>query len=536
MKQKNSLLLCLLTVLGIFNAFATDYYIDPELGNDQNNGLSSNNAFQSLGKVENLDLQPGDTVFFMGGTYERPGQTLLRINESGTEDNYITFTNFENEIPILEFDSWTGIDILGGSSYIKIDGLHVKGARTKVNLEDALNQGASCQRDFGGNSEGFFNGTGILAVGPNLVWSPYETKSVPHHITITNCEVYDCTSSGMAFQQADYVTITNNKVYSNCYYTIFGTSGINLYQFVNTDGTTGFHNEITNNLMYDNQLLVPQVPFCSFLDGNGLIIDDFRHTQTKNYKDPANGYDAYNAKSLIANNVAVENGGSGLHFFLSENCYVYNNTIANNASQNNGNNGNAELRIGNCNDFFVKNNIIKSDDTVHSNGGNNNIDYEYNYQFGPDIQTSFLNCVGCISENEITFLNTDVNDDTPYITDFTDVYTDAGVILPEIDDDYIGNSRPFGESFDIGAYELSDCEMVIWYTDIDNDGFGDNQDSVTACEQPEGYIALGGDDCPNDINKTTPGECGCGETEGHLLRGWNYCNLRWCCLPKSMVH
>jgi len=41
----------------------------------------------------------------MEGTYTRPGQILLTINQSGTEDNYITFTNYENDVPVLQFDS-----------------------------------------------------------------------------------------------------------------------------------------------------------------------------------------------------------------------------------------------------------------------------------------------------------------------------------------------------------------------------------------------------------------------------------------------
>ena len=503
-----------LTLINFYSLLATNYYVDPVNGNDGNNGLSSSNAYKSLHKIDSINLEPGDTVYFMEGTYKRSGQTLLTINESGTKENYITFTNFENETPILEFDSWTGIDIIGGSSYIKIDGLHIKGASTKVNLEDALAQGAGCDAEFSGGAEGLYNGTGILAVGPNLTWSNTATSTVPHHITVTNCKVYDCTSSGIAFQQADYVTITNNEVYNNCWYTIYGTSGINLYQLVNTDGTTDFHNKITNNLMYGNQLLVPQVPFCSYLDGNGLIIDDLRHTQTRNYKNIENAYDAYDAKSLIANNVAVENGGSGLHFYLSSYCYILNNTIANNASQNNGVNGNAELRVGRSTDFVIKNNIIKSEYTVHANGSNSNIDYTNNYQYGPNIATDLTDCEGCISDDEIVFLNTDTNSKTPYITDFTDIYTDAGLVLTEINDDYLGNARPFGASFDIGAYELSDCAAQTWYADIDNDGFGDIESTIEACEQPGGYVENNTDLCINDSLKSEPGECGCGVDEG----------------------
>lgn len=518
MKKNRLFYFLFLTIINFCNAFATDYYIDPTNGNDGNNGRTSTNAFKSLYKIDSINLQPGDTVFFMGGIYQRPGQTLLTINESGTEDNYITFTNFEDDIPVLEFDSWTGIDIIGGSSYININGLHVKGAREKVSLEDALSQGGSCANNFTGNVNGFYNGTGILAVGPNLTWSNSATTTVPHHINITNCEIYDCTSSGIAFQQADYITVTNNKVYDNCWYTIYGTSGINLYQLVNTDGTTGFHNEITNNLIYGNRLLVPQVSLelCQFLDGNAIIVDDLRHTQTENYKDPNNPFDSYTGKTLVANNIAVENGGSGLHFYLSSHCYILNNTVVNNASQNNGNNGNAELRIGGSTDFVIKNNIFKSNYRVHFVEFNNNIEVSNNYQQGGyGILDSFENCENCIpSTTDIEFLNTDVTSAYPYITNFTDALTDAGAIVDEINDDYLGYARPYGGLYDIGAYELLDCEPTTWYADIDNDGLGSENESILSCEQPDGYTAESGDLCPNDSAKTIPGECGCGEEEG----------------------
>lgn len=517
MKQNYLLHILLFTLINFSNAFATDYYIDPTNGNDGNNGLSNSNAFKSLYKIDNINLQPGDTVFFMEGNYQRSGQTLLTINESGTSENWITFKNYENHTPVLEFNSWTGIDIIGGSSFIKIDGLHIKGTRSIINLDDALIQSGSCGVDEEGNANGLYNGTGILAVGPNLTWSNSATSSVPHHISVTNCEIYDCSSSGIAFQQADYVTVTNNKVYDNCWYTIYGTSGINLYQFVNTDGTTGFHNEISNNLMYGNQLLVPQVPYCSYLDGNGFIIDDFKHTQTGNYKNADEGYEAYSAKTLVSNNISVENGGSGLHFYLSENCYIYNNTVVNNASQNEGVNGNAELRIGNCSDFVIKNNVFKGEDKIHAVGNNSNMDYTHNYQYGPTISSNFAGCDDCIEETDIDFLNTDVYNDSPFLTDFTGIFTDSGIILEEINSDYLNNSRPNGNSFDIGAYELynsDDCTLSTWYADADNDNLGDLSDSISACEQPDGYVETSGDLCPTDSNKTEPGECGCDIQEG----------------------
>ena len=58
---------------------------------------------------------------------------------------------------------------------------------------------------------------------------------------------------------------------------------------------------------------------------------------------------------------------------------------------------------------------------------------------------------------------------------------------------------------------------TTWYQDIDGDGKGDAAQSLVACIQPAGYVSLAGDDCPNDVNKMTPGNCGCGVTEASCL-------------------
>lgn len=488
----------------LLNLHAVDYYVDPARGNDNQNGTSENSAFRSLSRLNNVTLRPGDNVFLREGIYRNPGQTLMIIDESGLPDQWITIQNYPNEKPVLEFDSWTGIDLINGASYIKLKGLSIKGAKSKITLEEALNQPGSCANNQEGNAVGLYNGTGILAVGPNLKWSNPATRrnEVPHHITIEDCEVFDCTSSGMAFQQADYITIKNNKVYYNAWYTLYGTSGINLYQFVNTDNTTGIHNEISNNLMYGNELLVPQVPYCQFYDGNALIVDDFNHTQTGNYLDPISGFDAYSAKTLIKNNVSTNNGGSGLHFFLSSNCLIYNNTIVNNATQNNGSNGNAELRVGACSDFEIKNNIFKGT-KLNAVGDNVNINYSHNYQEGNALFVDFANCTSCVTEG-IAFANTDNTNASPYITVFEDVVIDAGSNIANVTDDFLMESRPFGNGFDIGAYELRGDGCSTWYVDADGDGVGSNSQTQVACEQPTGFVATSGDLCDNNPSITNP--------------------------------
>jgi hypothetical protein len=62
---------------------------------------------------------------------------------------------------------------------------------------------------------------------------------------------------------------------------------------------------------------------------------------------------------------------------------------------------------------------------------------------------------------------------------------------------------------------------TTWYADQDGDGLGDPLTTQLACAQPQGYVAAGGDECPNDPMKTAPGICGCGvpdaDTDGDTI-------------------
>jgi hypothetical protein len=47
---------------------------------------------------------------------------------------------------------------------------------------------------------------------------------------------------------------------------------------------------------------------------------------------------------------------------------------------------------------------------------------------------------------------------------------------------------------------ISIASQSVWYADADGDGFGDPSDMLTACAQPEGYVANGDDNCPDLYN------------------------------------
>lgn len=63
-----------------------------------------------------------------------------------------------------------------------------------------------------------------------------------------------------------------------------------------------------------------------------------------------------------------------------------------------------------------------------------------------------------------------------------------------------------------------------WYADADGDGKGDSKDSQLSCTQPTGYVADKTDLCPDDKNKTEPGNCGCGKTESSCMDCANVLN------------
>jgi len=95
---------------------------------------------------------------------------------------------------------------------------------------------------------------------------------------------------------------------------------------------------------------------------------------------------------------------------------------------------------------------------------------------------------------------------------------DAGKIISGITDNYVGSAPDIGayerngDFWTAGAKNLAFCSDT-WYLDSDNDGVGNADVYIEACEKPTGYAEAFGDLCPEDPAKTDPGKCGCGVLE-----------------------
>jgi Right handed beta helix region len=420
------------------NLNATNRYVSGT-GNDANNGLSPTTAYRNLQKAADI-VQSGDTVFVLNGTYvnEYEGGDVVNINRAGTANQWIVFINYQNHTPKLVFNGWGGFIMTYKAAYIEINGFDVEGNNSNVTLEDALNQSQGCNNP-GGDFQPQYNGNGIAADGRGG-----SATQRPHHIRILNNKVHDCGGGGIGFVQTDYVTVRNNEVYNNAWYTIFGNSGISLYQCWNSDNnTTDFKNVIENNICHHNRLFVPWVygP-CAIYDGNGIIIDDNNNTQN------ASDLGIYTGKTVIQNNLLYKNGGSGAHVYESQNVTIRHNTAYRNSQSPETVGG--EIFSNTSKNVAIVNNILFAADSnvINSNYQNINLVYQNNLHWNGTSAAVTNNT--CKVANPL-FVDEDALDfrllpGSPCI----DKASNANTTNLDIN----GIVRPQGILSDIGAYEF----------------------------------------------------------------------------------
>lgn len=100
-----ALLLFVLLLAPIPNAFsATTYYVAPT-GSDSTTGLSLYSPFKTLGKAM-MKAVAGDTVFVRGGTYR---EEVTAATNAGSAGNYIKVMAYNSEVPVIK-----GSDVVTG--------------------------------------------------------------------------------------------------------------------------------------------------------------------------------------------------------------------------------------------------------------------------------------------------------------------------------------------------------------------------------------------------------------------------------------
>jgi parallel beta-helix repeat protein len=421
------------------------YYVSGT-GSDSNDGLSISNAFRLLQNATD-HTQPGDTVLVMNGTYSQaePTWNVMNITRSGRADAWIAYKAYPGHTPKVKVRNWTGINV-DGAAYILLEGFTVEGNRDEVSLDYALSQKNNLNNPITSGN--------CMGVVPKYQSNP-EVRA--HHIIIRNNNVSKCPGGGIYTTRADYIRVEDNIIWGNAYYAPYANSGLSFYQNHDIDNNTGAKMFIRRNVIYGNKNFVPFY-FSNdnpdqrvITDGNGIIIDDARNTQSF----VGSSGTPYRGCTFIANNIVYENGARGIHVFLSDNVTIINNTTYRNSS--NPATPDGEITTIWASDVKVYNNILyaRSDRPANTRIGTpeNPSDkdtqvFDYNLVFsGTGFDTNKLNNI--VGKNP-NFVNAAAKD---FRLQSNSPTIDAGSSSLFARYDFNLVARPLGNGVDIGAYE-----------------------------------------------------------------------------------
>lgn len=400
------ILFCLAMALTCLSLNAREWYVRGN-GNDGNDGRSEKTALRTLQYVADR-VNPGDVVLIGDGVYTSDNKNgILIIKRSGTSKKWITWRAIKGEHPVLHPNLWAGIRI--EASYQIIDGLKVIGCNDSIALKYAIADAAN------ETPNPTFNTNGIFVEGRTC---PINNK--PHHIIIRNCEVGKCSGGGIAMIECDYVTVEDCYVYNNAWFMRYGGSGITTLNLWAFDNKPGYHVVIQRNRVCNNRTLVPWEKIGKLSDGNGILLDvtnrDGQSTTNpdgdaiiKKDKDDNSKRKSlrpvWNNRSLIANNISVFNGGSGIHTFRT--CHV---DILNNTTYWNGGCVDYEELFANASyDIVVRNNIIVPRPGGRVTSNNRNQDIQWDYNVYPVDQKVVRGEHDIIADPQFVFPYTDLN-------------------------------------------------------------------------------------------------------------------------------
>jgi len=303
------LLLASLILAPAAHAEKTSWFVNATSGNDNNPGTRTSPC-QTINGCLSKNVQPGDTIHVEAGSYG-----CFYVDKSGVAGAPISF--------------------VGASGVIVNTGNCGNGVYIATNQHDIAIRGF----EIGG-----FSAAGIGATGGGS-----------YNLTFSRNVIHDNGGGGVIVVGADCVTISGNRVYNNAYTETNSTSGISIYEFVLQPNCSaladGFRNHITRNEGFNNDNRFPGAT-----DGNCIIVDDMRHTQSAPHV-------VYNGPTLIYGNYCHDNGGRGIHVYSSDNVSIYGNTVANNCKNlaiclANPPDGVGEINCGACGGVIANNNVI----------------------------------------------------------------------------------------------------------------------------------------------------------------------------------
>tara|TARA_B100001248_G_scaffold262579_1_gene259607 strand:+ start:10065 stop:12284 length:2220 start_codon:yes stop_codon:yes gene_type:complete len=112
-----------LSILFIVDSEAEVYYVSSSQGNDSNNGLSIQSPFKSIEKLNNMQFNAGDTIYFKSGDY---WEGMFWIKGSGSYTNPIVIDVYGGNIrPIINGFGYQASILIFNDQHIYINNLEL---------------------------------------------------------------------------------------------------------------------------------------------------------------------------------------------------------------------------------------------------------------------------------------------------------------------------------------------------------------------------------------------------------------------------
>lgn len=296
------------------NFSAPAYYV-AVAGSDASDGRTEKTAFATIQKAVDSAVA-GDTILVMEGTYtSAPQADLVRIAKAGAPASWIVLKNYPGQTPLLRGDGWNLINMNEKCAYIELRGLTARGEAAQLTLEAALAESKNAKPDPSYNTNGF-------ALDAR---KGEENGGKAHHIRFINNTIGEMPGGGISAIAGDHITVEGNHVYENAHFMRYAGSGISVFRGWDFDADKGTKNFVLANRAHGNRCFVPWGAIGKISDGNGIIIDDFINYQNGASKIP------YEGRTLVQNNLAYGNGGSGIHAYAANHVDIVNNTAFHNA-------------------------------------------------------------------------------------------------------------------------------------------------------------------------------------------------------------
>jgi parallel beta-helix repeat protein len=355
-----------------------NYYVDPS-GNDSGDG-SAAHPWKTIQHADSSARQGGDCINVRPGTYATSNLQIAHGGSAASKTGYVVYrsTTLGGAHIVPASSEYTLLAV--HDNYVMLDGFELDG-----------NNGAA---------------------GGACVEVSTPSGGAGHHIWVMNSTVHDCGLAGLALNNSEYFYVIHNVVYGNSNTSGYQGSGISIYEPENLSGYTPTGTDLTYspcaiviafNVSHDNACLTCAADG-AHTDGNGIILDDWEHTQNTDAP--------YTGQGLVIGNLAYHNGGKGIHSFHSGRILIADNTAyANNWDTQNSGTWRGEINVQSSHDVTVTNNVawatpgsgvlannspfLGQASTSNTNSWSNNISYGANNNFGsPDSFPSPANKAG----------------------------------------------------------------------------------------------------------------------------------------------